>query len=105
VKRPLLLQAITSADRHQVVAAVNDSLSARAGWVVDAHFFSNKAATIRFTIPRMALQAWLDDLAAARLRLDPTPLPEIGDEIAGSLSITFLHDEPDLVRDIPAVPG
>jgi hypothetical protein len=87
------------------VAAVNDSLSAHAGWVVDAHFFSNKAATIRFAIPHAAFQNWLADLAAAQLRLDPIISPGDDGEIVGSLAITFLHDEPDLVREIPAVPG
>jgi hypothetical protein len=26
-------------------------------------------------------------------------------EVSGSLSVTFIHDEPDLRREIPAVPG
>lgn len=105
MKRPVLLQAVTTADRHQAIAAVNDTLSARAGWVVDAHFFSNKAVTIRFSIPREKFPDWLGDLAKAHLRLDASTLPDAGDEITGSLSITFLHDEPDMAREIPAVPG
>jgi hypothetical protein len=26
-------------------------------------------------------------------------------DLAGTLQITFIHDEPDLIREVPAVPG
>ncbi|MFN4311384.1 MAG: hypothetical protein ACK4FK_12430 [Ferrovibrio sp.] len=104
--RPLLLQAVTKADRHLAVAATNDSLLTYGGWIVDSHFFSNKAATIRLVIPANRLPDWLDQLNQAGLKFDPIdPPPQADGEISISLSITFIHDEPDLARDIPAVPG
>jgi hypothetical protein len=104
--RPLLLQAVTTTDRHLAVAATNDSLLTCGGWVVDSHFFSNKAATIRLVIPADRLPDWLDQLGQIGLKLDSIdPPPQADGEISISLSITFIHNEPDLARDIPAVPG
>ncbi|WP_341894067.1 hypothetical protein [Ferrovibrio terrae] len=105
--KPLLLQAVTTADRHQAVTAACDSLATHSGWVVDAHFYSNKAATIRFTIPIVTLTNWLDDLRKAGLCVDEPAPPAQGtaEEISGSLAITFIHDEPDLAREIPSIPG
>ncbi|MEQ5775784.1 hypothetical protein J4E05_09655 [Thalassospira sp. NFXS8] len=53
----LVLQAITSRDRHLVARQIQDTLTLAQGWVDDARFYSNKMTTISFTL--VAPEAYL----------------------------------------------
>ena len=86
------------------------------GWILASHPYSNIALAIDFEMSaqgpsrlRSALAALPLALSDASLealaRLENTPVPELPDGIAGSLHITFVHSEPDLHLEIPAVPG
>lgn len=105
---------MTSQDRHLVIRQVQDALTLAHGWVDDAHFYSNKMTTIRFTLTARDLPGFCATLRECGLtieestRRDPgTDVASVPDdsEISGSLQITFLHNEPDLKQVIPAVPG
>lgn len=110
-----MISGVTKADRHQVTSAVNNAISAVGGWVINHMLFSNIAITIQFSLPSQRLDEFGDHMIAASVKLDddsiaklqakveklsPKPL-----DITASLNITFIHNEPDLRREIPAVPG
>lgn len=110
-----MLTGVTRANRHQVSADINDGVIAAGGWVSDHTFFSNIATTFRVVLPPEGLGRFRDLVTAAGVHLDVDSeaaidallekqkgLPE---EIPASLNVTFIHDEPDLKREIPAVPG
>lgn len=114
-KNFLMISGVTKSDRHQVTADVNDAISTTGGWVVDHTLFSNVAINIRFSLPSQKLDEFKDRVIEASVRLDDDSLTEIRmtaeqhaskpADVTASLNITFIHNEPDLRREIPAVPG
>lgn len=111
----ILIDGITKRERHQVTLEIQEAISAGGGWIEDENFLSNKAVVIRFFTPhrgfavlRDAIQASdirLDDESAARLEKAITGLPPTDGEVEAAITITFSHDERDIKREIPAVPG
>ena len=82
--------------------------------MVDHTLFSNIAITIRLSLPIGKLGDFRSRLGEAGVRLDDASAEQSqiiardddGEaEITVSLNITFVHDEPDLRRPVPAVPG
>ncbi len=108
----LRLSAVTSHPRHALVAKLTDALNA-VGSVLDSHQFSNIALSIQFEMPaqkmaplRAALVALSMVLSADSLdALERAQTANLAGEIAGSVHVTFVHNEPDLRAHIPAVPG
>ena len=115
----LALAGVSKSERHGVVAGVSDAISAAGGWIVDHTQFSNIAIALRFALPPGGLDELRRRIAAAGVRLDAASLASlqamagtpatggegVGEEIAASINITFLHGEPDLRQVVPAVPG
>ena len=112
---PIKLTAVTSHSRFTLVtertAALNDL-----GSVLDSHQFSNLALAIHFEISarnvpklRPALVALPMSLSNSSLEaldsIEKVEFEELPSEIAGSLNITFVHNEPDFHMHIPSVPG
>lgn len=116
-RRPLFLRLtlMTRRDRHGATDGAADAITAAGGWVDDHHQYSNKMTTLRFTLPAHGLHALRDGLSnrglaladAATADLDRLAAdPAMADrEISATLQMTFIHAEPDLRLDIPAVPG
>jgi hypothetical protein len=80
------------------------------GWVTDFRQFSNFAVVLEIQIPAGRLASLPALIEAEGISLSPpvgeTPDPERGvEEVTGTLRIEFLHDEPDLRIEVPAVPG
>ncbi|WP_417413521.1 hypothetical protein [Hoeflea sp.] len=121
MKRLLMLSAVTRANRHMVMQQVNDIVVSCGGWIEGHTLFSNIAATFRFVLPQAGLAAFAEQVNAAGVHIDAAGLAAVAQraavpaeepdaaaasyEVAGALSVTFVHDEPDLRREIPAVPG
>lgn len=111
----LMLSGLTKADRHDVTSAVTDAISATGGWVVNHTMFSNIAIAIQFSLPAQKLDDFQHHIIATDVRLDDDSLAKLramikehapgSAEISASLNITFIHNEPDLRREVPAVPG
>lgn len=114
-RRPLSLMGATRNERHQVIADVGEAIATAGGWIVDHALFSNVAVTIRLVLSPKRLGELQRLIAAAGVRLDDASLAEISqamsvaggedDEIAASMNVTFVHDEPDLRREVPPIPG
>lgn len=113
--RIIMLSGVTHANRHQVTAAVNDAVVAAGGWVTDHTFFSNIATNFRMVLPPEGIARFRDLVVNAGVHLDDESDAVIGDliakekglpeEIPASLNVTFIHNEPDLRREVPSVPG
>lgn len=111
--RPITLSAVTRQNRHGVMAEINDAVMASGGWVVNHTLFSNIATVFQLALPPARLAAFADKVNALGVHIDAESWTKIadaapagsGEEIIVSLTVTFVHDEPDLKRTVPMVPG
>jgi len=110
-----MLSAVTRKDRHQVMTEVNDAVFQLGGWIEGHTLLSNIATVFKLELPFKGLQMFADKLAALQVLLDDDSKEAIatGSDSARepsvdcrvTLNVTFLHNEPDLRRKVPAVPG
>ncbi|MGA9767545.1 MAG: hypothetical protein WBV94_00780 [Blastocatellia bacterium] len=109
----LRINASTRADRNLITSLAKEAILQCGGWVLDFKMFSNISICINFEIVTAHIEALKTALTRLDLRLSRqsyealesfTDKREKGD-ITGTLQITFIHDEPDLRRDVPAIPG
>ena len=113
--RIIMLTGVTHANRHQVTADINDAVVSSGGWVTDHTFFSNIATNFRMMLAPEGLARFrslvikagvhLDDESEAALTDLIAKEKGLPDELPASLNVTFIHNEPDLRREVPAVPG
>jgi hypothetical protein len=112
--RRIALNAVTHTGRHLAVHEAGEAVHAVGGWIDDVHFFSNLSATLRCIVPASGVLLLADRLGVAGLTLTSTGIEALAlaareeppdQELACSLQISFVHDEPDLRRHVPSVPG
>ncbi len=98
------IEIVTRMDRQKALSFINDGLSASDGWIVHHQLFSNMAASLVFEMPYTSLETFVESLKEEGLnpRLTDELRKERNGDVRGSIAITFLHDEPDLKRDVPA---
>jgi hypothetical protein len=105
----VMLTAVTRVERKAATHLVFETVNQLGGWIDDVHMYSNLMNTIRFTLQAGAFVALIAALEKAGLALaEPQGLAAIRDpaaETMATLQLTFIHDEPDLRRDVPSVPG
>lgn len=107
------LAAVTQADRHLVTDAAREAVSRAGGWIEDVQFFGNLSLALRAMLPAGGLAVFGDNLMAAGAIFDADAERALATaaamaperEIACTVQISFFHREPDLRRDVPAVPG
>jgi hypothetical protein len=84
------------------------------GWITDFFEYSNISLCLHFEIAARRVPLLLTAIERAEVRLlteGDAVLKEFAseleseDELRCSLQVTFVHNEPDLRRHIPAVPG
>lgn len=96
-----------------MIARARSAITDSGGWILDAKLFSNVSINLSFEIPASRIDSLLDALESIELHLSPSSLESLAQhrsdqtsgDIAGSLQITFIHDEPDLRIEVPAIPG
>jgi hypothetical protein len=103
-----------------MIARVRTAMTKSGAWIVDVKLFSNVSACLDFEIPSSRAEQLRDALAAMDLHLTkesddsiaslleankPTEAGSLVTDIAGSLQITFIHNEPDLRIEVPPIPG
>lgn len=93
----------TSLERNQAIDDVRQAISKSGGWIVDQTLFSNIATCINFEIPPTALKALQVHLAdkSLTLHVEGEFPADSEDDVRSVVTITFLHKEPDLRRDVP----
>lgn len=109
----LMLSAVTKVGRHQVMADINDAVIGAGGWVVNHTLYANLATVFQLMMPAHRVVAFLEALEELHVRLDSESLAQADvlrgnaneDELPLCLNVTFIHNEPDLRREVPAVPG
>lgn len=97
-----------------MTARISEAINQSGAWIADFHQYSNIALCINFQIPSTHLPQLAAALNETGLHLSQesldqlipsNPLPHPDEEHTGTLQITFIHNDPDLRREIPAVPG
>lgn len=105
----VMLSAVTRVERKAATSFVFDTVNRLGGWIDDTRMYPNLMNTIRLTLPAGAFAELVKVLSEAGIAVDPPEgLSEIRDPAAermATLQLTFIHEEPDLKREIPAVPG
>ena len=109
----LRINGTTRAEREEIIARARAAITDNGGWILDAKLFSNVSINLSFEIPASRIESLRDALELIELHLSPSSLESIAQhrsddpsgDIAGSLQITFIHDEPDLRIQVPAIPG
>jgi hypothetical protein len=110
----LQLSGFTRADRIQMTDRVSEAINQAEGWITDFRLYSNILICINFEVPLSNLNKLAASLQETGLQLSQESLEQLRSvydpmlkqqELAGTLQITFIHDEPDLIREVPAVPG
>ncbi|MDX2239316.1 MAG: hypothetical protein NW224_01420 [Leptolyngbyaceae cyanobacterium bins.302] len=110
----LRLDGFTRAERIQMTDRVSEAINQAGAWITDFHLYSNILICINFQVPSTNLDQLAATLQETGLRLSQESLEQLTsahdsalreEELTGTLQITFVHDEPDLFREIPAVPG
>ncbi|USG60561.1 hypothetical protein NBZ79_15450 [Sneathiella marina] len=97
------LSIVTKVERNMALSQIRDCVSAQGGWITDHSLFSNRAATLNVEMPLAALPGFMAALneAGFTAKTDAAlPAGETGD-CRGSLSITFIHGDPDLKQAVP----
>lgn len=111
----LQLNGIATIDRHEMIERVKTALSQSGAYILNFHMFSNASLVLQFEAPSDQLARLGPALQATGLRLEQRS-QEILDawgkqaaakarDIPGTLQITFIHTEPDLIIEVPMVPG
>ena len=98
------LTIVTKIERNLALSQLRDCVSGHSGWIVDHTLFSNMAATLNVELPVASVVDFKTALERAgfSVKVDGAyPTGETGD-IRGNLSITFIHNDPDLKQTVPA---
>jgi hypothetical protein len=111
----LMLAGVTRINRHAAMADINDAVLRANGWVSGHAMFSNIATTFQIALPPARYAAFCTALDGIGVVLDSESRAAVAAldvddqtadaEVLASLNITFIHDEPDLRREVPSVPG
>lgn len=110
----LRLDGFTKAERIGMTARVSEAINQAGAWITDFHLYSNILICINFEVPSANLDRLAVTLQETSLHLSQESLEQLTPandsmlkekELVGTLQITFVHNEPDLLRYVPAVPG
>lgn len=114
----LRLNGVTKIDRHDMISRVKEAISKGGGYIFDFHLFSNASICINFEVSAGNIEKLYSSLTATGLHLNQEShdlladccnrLEELGEkstDVAGTLQITFIHNEPDLRIECPPIPG
>ena len=110
----LRLDGFTKGERIQMTARVSEAINQAGAWITDFHLYSNILTCINFEVPSANLDKLAASVQETGLHLSQESLEQLmgandstlkEKELVGTLQITFVHNEPDLLREVPAVPG
>jgi len=111
----LKLSGVTKRDRNQVIAEINAAISEAGGWLIDHTLFSNIAITLQFELSEEGIKESEKSLSRSKVILQGdsnadfetaiTACAQYNVDIKTTLNVTFTHDDPDLRREVAAVPG
>jgi hypothetical protein len=118
--RPIFIRinAHTRADRKETISLASEAINSSGGWVIDSRLFSNVSINFNFEIELKNAERLYRVLKEIDIRLTEksrAALEELtqmaskayaqAGDVAGTLQITFIHNEPALRIEIPPIPG
>lgn len=118
--RFIRIETTSKLERHDTIDLVKDLLSRGGAWVIDFKMFSNNILTIQFAITAEdihKLQEALNQTALLVHEESTQQLDELAAEVElasereklkelnGGFVVHFIHNDPDLIIEVPAVPG
>lgn len=98
------ISIMTAMERNEAISKASDAINNNGGWIVSHTLLSNVAATLNFELPYKKAENFLFDLEKSSFRPDvdgDVPHRKEGD-LRGQITLTFIHNNPDLKRDVPA---
>lgn len=115
----LQLNGMTTIERHAMIERVKAALGESGAYILDFYMFSNAVLVLQFEVPPDRLAQLGPALQATGLRLEQHSQALLAEwnrqiaargagaarEIPGTLQITFIHNQPDLIIEVPMVPG
>jgi hypothetical protein len=115
VPKFIQLNGVTTIARHDMISRVKNAFLKGGGYILDFHMFSNISICINFEVPLGNIGALYSSRRETSLRLNQeshdllagccAQLPGEKSSVAGTLQITFIHNEPDLRIECPPIPG
>src|SRR5687767_825902 len=120
IPKLLRLNGVTRTDRQEMISCVKEAIWKGGGYIFDFHMFSNASICINFEVSAGNIEKLHASLTATGLRLNQeshdlladccNQLKRLGEkskvaDFAGTLQITFIHNEPDLRIECPPIPG
>jgi len=104
------INAVTRVERLEATARAREAIAAAGGAILTFEQFSNVSACVGLEIATACLPDLGRLLTAAGLNLSKRSELALasgshGQTVPVTLQITFVHNEPDLRRHIPAIPG
>ena len=98
---------VTRMERNAAIGLVRNAIIAAEGWVTHHQLFSNMAVSISCEMPMGLAAKFIAALHAADLAPafdGDIPKDDGGKDVdlRVGITLTFIHNEPDLKRDVPA---
>jgi hypothetical protein len=98
------ISAVTSRDFHSVITDVSAAVSDCGGCITGHQFYSNVMAMLAFELSEDRLQQLINILNQLKIsatisKMRPAAKSE---DIKGQINITFIHNQSDIRRDMPA---
>ncbi|MFD2207763.1 hypothetical protein [Kiloniella antarctica] len=98
------VSVMTSMERNEAITKISDAIGHNGGWIVNHTLLSNVAATLNFELPYIQVEDFLTKLK--ELSFYPVvegDVPQTKEsDLRGQVTVTFMHNKPDLKRTIPA---
>ncbi|HKG20804.1 MAG TPA: hypothetical protein VKC34_02815 [Blastocatellia bacterium] len=116
----LSIRGSTRSERQEAIARAKEAIQASGGWILDFRLFSNVSISVSFEVPLNGVERLFSLLVAADIHLDRESEEllagyrrgreqlsdrRLSTEVPGALQLTFIHNEPDLRLEVPAIPG
>lgn len=97
------LEAVTRRQHTLALFDVTSAISDAGGWISHHQLYSNMLAMVAFEVPAHTLAGLIAALQQAAITIHDPPPPLQGEgDVAVRLTISFLHNDPDLRRPVPA---
>jgi len=99
----LRLEIITRQERNSAISKIRDAVQGAGGWIISHQLYSNTIASINFELGYQDIDKFISLLLLSGLKpnvIHDCPRDKYG-EVRAGIAITFIHNEPDLKRDVP----
>ncbi|WP_419902360.1 hypothetical protein [Kiloniella sp.] len=98
------ISIMTSMERNEAITKVSEAINGNGGWIVNHTLLSNIAATLNFELPRNEVEGFISSLETASFlpEFDGPLLEKKKGDLRGQITLTFIHSDPELKRNVPA---